>query len=293
MGLLPPPLILIVFSFPHRAYCRSVSFFFFTTAYVTRASSAPVAVTYIFREKSTKMNNTSQRQKILTVTGIGIFAALAVVVGYATSFIKVSFLSFDMKDIVIILSAFIYGPVSGFGVSVIAAVVEFLTYSTTGVYGLIMNLASSATFSLVAALVYSRRKSFNFAIIGVFSGVLSVTAVMMLLNMLVTPYYMGVDLDAVISLLPRLLLPFNLSKALFNGGIVLALYKPIVKALRRAHLVPESTRRKDVPTTPVAHSDSAKKPTPVSKNTLLSLAIGVGSAVVALAVIIILMMLNN
>lgn len=233
------------------------------------------------------MNKATQREKILTVTGVGIFAALAVVVGYATSFIKVSFLSFDVKDIVIILSSFIYGPVAGIGVSAIAAVVEFLTYSTTGVYGFVMNFASSATFALVASFVYSRRKSFEFAIVGVFSGVLSVTAVMMLLNMLVTPYYMGVDISAVIALLPKLLLPFNLAKALFNGGIVLSLYKPIVKALRRAHLVPQSKKR-----TADTATEEAKKVAPVSKNTLLSLVIGIGSAVVALAIIIILMLAN-
>ncbi len=228
------------------------------------------------------MSNKRNLTNVKLISGIGVFSALAIIVAFATSAIKVGFLSFDAKDAVITLAAFIYGPLSGVIIAAVAALVEFLTFSTTGPYGLLMNFASSATFALVSSLVYERKKTFNFAIIGIYSGVISVTAVMLVLNIFVTPHYMGTTMEAVIALLPTILLPFNFAKALFNGGAVLLLYKPLVRAMRRAKLTPPSKRS--------AHSEpSGALRTPsvgerrIGKNTALALVIGGIS--VALAVV--------
>ena len=51
---------------------------------------------------------------------------------------------------------------------------------------------------------------------------------------------MKVEIDQVIQLIPTLLLPFNFTKAVLNAGVVLALYKPLVTALRAAKLLPKS-----------------------------------------------------
>ena len=61
---------------------------------------------------------------------------------------------------------------------------------------------------------------------------------MMLLNILITPIYMKVSRDVVIDLLPSLLLPFNLAKALMNAAIAMFLYKPVSLAMKRARLIP-------------------------------------------------------
>jgi hypothetical protein len=62
--------------------------------------------------------------------------------------------------------------------------------------------------------------------------------VMMLMNLLVTPYYMtGGSVGAVVELIPTLLLPFNLAKALLNSAFAMILYKPVVVAMRRAKLL--------------------------------------------------------
>ena len=51
---------------------------------------------------------------------------------------------------------------------------------------------------------------------------------------------MKVELAQVVDLIPTLLLPFNLTKAVLNAGVVLALYKPLITALRAARLLPQS-----------------------------------------------------
>ena len=233
------------------------------------------------------MSNKRNLTNVKLISGIGVFSALAIIVAFATSAIKVGFLSFDAKDAVITLAAFIYGPFSGVLIAAVAALVEFLTFSTTGLYGLLMNFVSSATFVLVSSLVYARKKTFNFAIVGIYAGVICVTAVMLVLNIFVTPHYMGTTMEAVIALLPTILLPFNFVKALFNGGAVLLLYKPLVRAMRRARLTPPSksaASRESSPTVCASVTHERR----MGKNTALALVIGgisVALAVVALVLL--------
>ena len=151
--------------------------------------------------------------------------------------IKVSFLTLDIKDAVITIAAMILGPIVGVVVSVAVAFIEMFTISDTQFYGFIMNFLSSATFAVVAASIYRIRRSLFGAIVSLVAAVLSVTAVMMLANLLITPYYMGVDRSVVVDKIPTLLLPFNLTKAVLNSAIVMIIYKPITTALKRAKLI--------------------------------------------------------
>jgi riboflavin transporter FmnP len=118
-------------------------------------------------------------------------------------------------------------------VAVVVPVLELITHSTTGVYGLVMNMLSSVTFAMVTGLIYKYRKSFYGAIVALVSGVFAVTAVMLAANLLVTPYYMGVSVQDVAALIPKMLLPFNLLKATLNAAIVLLLYKPLSDILKK------------------------------------------------------------
>ena len=67
------------------------------------------------------------------------------------------------------------------------------------------------------------------------------TVVMLLWNYIVTPGYMEVPRGLVVSMLIPLFLPFNLAKGAGNTILALILYKPVVGALRRAGLAPQSS----------------------------------------------------
>lgn len=149
---------------------------------------------------------------------------------------KVGFLTFDFKDAVIATLSFLYGPVYGIASAVTVAFFEAVSVSDTGVYGFIMNALSSATFALVCGLIYRLKHSFAGAVASALTSVTAVTAVMMLANIFITPYYMGVERTDVIAMLPTLLFPFNLCKALMNASVTMLIYKPIRTALRRAGL---------------------------------------------------------
>ena len=65
------------------------------------------------------------------MVGIAIFSALAFVVSLVVRF-PVQFLTFDAKDAVITIAAFVYGPLSGVIISFLAAFIEMVTISSTG-----------------------------------------------------------------------------------------------------------------------------------------------------------------
>lgn len=219
------------------------------------------------------MSNKNNNQ-LKNIVGIAIFSALSVVVALVCQIIPpvAGFLSLDAKDAVIAIAGFIYGPIAAPIVAFIAAFVEFITFSTTGWYGFIMNFASSAVFSLVVSLIYKFRKSFTSAMIGFLCSTLATTGVMLLLNIFVTPLYLrsiGVSNVDVISMIPSILMPFNFAKALMNSAIAMLLYKPIITALRGAKLIKANTHK-----------------TEFNKTTVITLAVGGVSLICAIVIIV-------
>lgn len=181
-------------------------------------------------------NNSLHTKRIVSV---GIFCAAAFIISFCFP-IKVQFLTFDAKDAVIAIGGMFFGPLAALAMSVIVPVLEFLSFSDTGIYGLIMNFLSSAAFSVTAAAVYKYKRNISGAVLGLLSSIFTMIAVMMASNLLITPYYTGMPTDAVAKMIPTLLLPFNATKATLNAALVLLLYKPFTRALRAARLVPKS-----------------------------------------------------
>ena len=186
-----------------------------------------------------------ENKTVRIITGVGIFSALAFLVSLICDAIPAvsGFLSIDLKDAIIAIAAFIYGPVVAPLISLVVAAVELVSIgANTGWYGFVMNFASSAVFSTVASLIYYKRKSVNTALLAFCAAVVSTTGVMVLLNAFVTPLYLsqaGKSFD-VVGALPVLFLPFNFAKTLLNSAFAMLLYKPIISALRQARLIPRS-----------------------------------------------------
>ncbi len=190
--------------------------------------------------------NTEKKQQsgMIRIASVAMFGALA----YACMlFIKipVQFLTLDVKDSLIVLCGLIFGPISALALSIIVPLFELVTVSGTGIYGFVMNFLSSAVFSVTASLIYKYKKTFFGAIMGLVCAVLAMTAVMMLANLLITPYYMGVNTETVVALIPKLLLPFNFIKAVLNAAIVLLLYKPLSNILKKTGIIMPSDKAED------------------------------------------------
>lgn len=178
------------------------------------------------------------------VTLLGMLAAIAYVVIFLCHFLippVAGFLTLDVKDTIIAISGFIFGPLSAALVAIVVAAVEMVTISATGLIGLVMNILSSCCFACVAAFIYKRKHTLKGAITGLIVGCLAATAVMLLWNVLITPLYLNQPREAVIGMLIPTLLPFNLGKYILNAAITMLIYKPIVTALRKANLLAPSS----------------------------------------------------
>ncbi|MBO4235537.1 MAG: ECF transporter S component [Firmicutes bacterium] len=173
---------------------------------------------------------------------LGMLSAIAFVAKLISSvFPMVSgFLSFDLKDVIIVIAGFMMGPVASVLISVVVSIVEMLTISSTGPIGLLMNVLASCAFACTASIIYHRKRKMSGAVAGLIAGILVMTAVMILWNWLITPLYMGVPREVVEGMLVPVFIPFNLLKGGINATLTMLLYKPIVEALRKARLIDEN-----------------------------------------------------
>ena len=190
--------------------------------------------------------NRSKPIKARDLTILALLAAVSYVVMYLSKLIPIhilGFLSFDLKDVIICIAGFLFGPLAAAGVSVVVSLIEMVTVGSTGLWGLLMNVLSTCAFVCAAAYFYQRNKTIKNAVIGLVVGVLLMTAVMLVWNWLITPIYMGQPREFVATLLIPYFLPFNLIKGGINATLTMLLYKPIVNALRKAKIVEPSSGR--------------------------------------------------
>lgn len=188
------------------------------------------------------MSNSRSRIDLRTWVAMAMLTAVAYVVMYLSKMLPSvnGFLDFDFKDVVICISGFIYGPVPAAIISIVVALIESVTISHTGPIGLLMNVLATCSFCCTATYIYKKRHTLWGAVLGLAMGVVALVVVMLLWNYLITPIYQGVPREVVVTMLPTVFLPFNLAKGGLNMAATLLLYKPVVTALRKAHLVAPS-----------------------------------------------------
>ena len=113
-------------------------------------------------------------------------------------------------------------------VSVIAMSVIFATSSAVSSPFSV----ETTTLTLVAGSIYRRHKTKKMAVVGLLCGTIAMTAMMFAANLIITPLFMGVTREVVMSLMP-FILAFNVVKAGINSVVTFILYKRISPFLHR------------------------------------------------------------
>lgn len=177
-----------------------------------------------------------------TITTLAMLSGIAYVVMLVSKLLPSvnGFLDFDFKDVVICIGGFTFGPVAAAVMAIVVAFVEMITISTTGLIGFVMNVLATCGFCCTATFVYKKRHTMVGAVLGLGLGVVVLTVVMLLWNYFLTPIYQGLPREAVADMLVPIFLPFNLAKGGMNMAATLLLYPPVVGALRRSGVVPQS-----------------------------------------------------
>lgn len=148
-------------------------------------------------------------------------------------FPPIAFMEYDPADIPILIGTFAFGPAAGILITVVTALLQGFTVSAaSGLYGILMHIIATGTYVLVAGFIYKFHKGKKSAVIALIAGTLAMTAIMVPANLTITPYFMGVPVDAVTALLP-FIIAFNLIKAGVNGLITFLVYKRVSKFLQR------------------------------------------------------------
>lgn len=157
--------------------------------------------------------------------------ALICAIAYVSLFIKVpiSFLSYEIKDVIICIGALVLGGSSSIIMCFVVCIIELITISDSGIIGFLMNFLASISYIVPICFMYRKNKSI---VKGIILGVISMTIVMFFFNIFITPLYLKVSLKDTINLLFTLITPFNIIKGILNGIFILVLYKPMLKIIK-------------------------------------------------------------
>ena len=157
--------------------------------------------------------------------------ALMTAIGVLLSFIEfpllpgVTWLKFDASNMPAMVAGFAYGPGGGVVVGILTAILHGLLMADFS--GAVMNIIVVLFYVLPVALIYKRMHTFAGAIIALVVGTLLAVVGAVLGNLVITPAWLGVPLDAVIAMIVPILIPFNLLKGALNSVLTLIIYKSI------------------------------------------------------------------
>lgn len=175
-------------------------------------------------------NLNNQKMKSDRLVKMAMMAAVACVLGFIRFPLipAVSFLTYDLADIPIIITTFAFGPAAGMlALTVVSAIQAFLLGGDS-VYGFIMHMIASGTFLMLAGCIYRKHKTKKIAIASMAAATIAMTIVMGFANYFVTPFYYGGEAmrATVVSLMPLILL-FNVIKGVLNSAVTFVIYKRI------------------------------------------------------------------
>lgn len=198
------------------------------------------------------MNNTkriSTRKMVI----IGMMTALATIVYYLDFPVPFmpGFIKLDFSNVISLLTGFALGPVEGVIVCLLKNLIHLLIkgIDTTMGIGDIFDFVTSATFVLVAALIYKKHRTKKGAIAATLIGMLAFTIISLPLNyFIVYPIYFKAyggeaailgayqklmsSVKNIFSALCIFNLPFTFIKGLLCSIITIIIYKPLSPILK-------------------------------------------------------------
>lgn len=157
--------------------------------------------------------------------------ALLCAIGVLLSFIEfplipgVTWLKYDASAMPAMVCGFAFGAGGGLAVGIAGAIIHGILMADFS--GAVMNILVVIGFVVPASLIYRQGRTFPRAIIGLIASVVCAVVMAIVGNLVITPAYLGVPMDAVIAMILPILVPFNLAKGIINAVLTLAVYKSI------------------------------------------------------------------
>lgn len=179
-----------------------------------------------------KISTTTQR--LTTMAMLTALSIVLVALIHFPLFPAAAFLEYDPADIPIFIGTFLFGPIAGLILTLVVSVIQGMTVSAgAGIIGILMHFLATGSFALLAGSIYQRRRTRMGAMLAIICGVIAMTLMMVICNLIFTPIFMGTPIDVVVDMLVPIIIPFNLLKAGMNGAITYIIYKPIAHLLQK------------------------------------------------------------
>lgn len=157
--------------------------------------------------------------------------ALLCAIGVLLSFIEfplipgVTWLKYDASAMPAMVCGFAFGAGGGLAVGIAGAIIHGLLMADFS--GAVMNILVVIGFVVPAAIIYRHGRTLPRAIVGLVVSVVCAVIMAIVGNLVITPAYLGVPMDAVVAMILPILVPFNLLKGIINAVLTLAVYKSI------------------------------------------------------------------
>ena len=182
-----------------------------------------------------------KNKKSLKLIQTGVLCALGIVFMLVVRFSILpgaAFLEYDMGDISVILALLLVSFQSSVGILFAVALVQSLTVSAASSWeGFIMHFISTAVFVLILYLFTRKKKDIKLIAAGLAVAAVCQILIMIPLNLIFTPMYLGCPVEAVKELLLPAIIPFNAIKAAINSIMTIILYPVLNRILTKSHLV--------------------------------------------------------
>lgn len=205
-----------------------------------------------------RISRISRSQSIRYLTTTALLAAVATVLMMLSFSVPLmpSFIKMDFSELPALIASFALGPTSGILVCLIKNLINVIM-TTTGGVGELCNFLMGVCLVLPAGLLYRVHRTRRAALLASVAGSAVMALISVPLNYFVTyPIYARMrPLEAILSLYHAILpnaggllscllifnLPFTLVKGLLDTLLAFLIYKPVVRALRAAKLMPART----------------------------------------------------
>lgn len=165
-------------------------------------------------------------RKYLPLVLTAILAAMSFVFELllAFSFPPAPFLKLAPGDVPTLVAAVFMGPVSGATCALVNSVLFAAVTGEGGPWGILMHFIASGGMAIVVGILAKRTRHLHLPML---AGILIRVALMVPFNLIVTPIYLGVPRETVLSMIVPVIIPFNLA----HGGLNTAVSYIVLKAL--------------------------------------------------------------
>lgn len=161
----------------------------------------------------------------LVLTGVlACMALLLEVYVYFPVLPAASFLLYSPGDLPIIVAAVVVGPFAGVSAAFVDATLFAMLTGQGGPWGVFMHFVASGGMALVIGWAWRKSRKLHLSML---AGILTRVALMVPLNLLVTPIYTGAPRSVVMGMIVPAIIPFNLIHAGLNTVLSFALLRAL------------------------------------------------------------------